>query len=167
MGHGDEPKMDDLKKLLRRLDGLDGSKNLGKKGQQQSETQSRGYVGALRGAPVASDQEAGASQPTGKDEPRRSRSVIYVAAATAALISTVTAYMMLSWQAGTPNRATGPLPSEPVVPSTFDQRGPSGGSDARGGVTFPAGDLIRQAERHQGAVGPAAVSETAAEPGGR
>lgn len=166
MGHGDEPKMDDLKKLLRRLDGLDGSKSLGKKGQQ-SETQSRGYVGALRGAPAASDQDESTSQPTGKKEVRPSRSAIYVAAATAALISTVTAYMMLSWQAGTPKRATGPLPSEPVVPSTFDQRGPSGGSDARGGATFPAEDLIRQAERHQGAVGSAAVSETAAGPEGR
>lgn len=150
--------MDELKKLLRRLDGLDGSKSLGKK-TQQAEAQQRGYVGALRGAPVAArERDDQASPNTAPKETRTSRSAVYAAALTAALISTVTVYLMLSWQAGSPRRATGPHSPESVVPSTFDQR-PSapGGSDARGGATSPLDDLVRQAERY-GTTGEAAVA---------
>lgn len=172
MGHDDEPRMDELKKLLRRLDGLDGGKSLAKKAQQ-AEAQQRGYVGALRGAPVgAQDRDEPAPLQTAPKGPRSSRSAVYVAAATAALISTVTVYMLLAWQGASPKRATGPLPADPVVPSTFDGR-PSapGGSDARGGATPPAGDLgdlVRQAERHPGALGPGvAAGEVLTEPASR
>lgn len=146
MGHSDEPRMDELKKLLRRLDGLDGSQSLAKKAEQ-AEAQQRGYVGALRGAPVAGRDEAVA--PPAPDKARKSsRSAIYVAAATAAVISTVTVYMMMTWQSAPGGRATGPLPSQPIVPSQLDYRAPGpGGSDAGRDVPQTVEDLVRQAER--------------------
>ncbi len=168
MGHGEEPRMDELKKLLRRLDGLDGSKSLAKTAQH-AEGQQRGYVGALRGAPVASqDRETLAASETAPNERRSSRSAVYVAAMTAAAISTVTVYMLLAWQDASPERATGPHPVEPVMPSSFEPRPPaSGGSDARGGAIVPDGDLVRQAERIEGAAGPSADGDAATGPGGR
>lgn len=153
MGHSDEPRMDELKKLLRRLDGLDGSKSLTKKAQQ-AEAQQRGYVGALRGAPAADREEPGAV-PSAPKEPKPSRSAVYVAAAAAAVISTATVYMMLTWQSAPEGRVTGPLPSVPIVPSNLDTRSPGpGGSDAGGGAPQTVEDLVRQAERLHGAGAP-------------
>lgn len=166
MGHGEEPRMDELKKLLRRLDGLDGNKSLAKTAQQ-ADSQQRGYVGALRGAPVGGGRdEAAPAEDTGKG--RSSRSAMYVAALTAALISTVSVYLMMTWQATTPQRATGPAPSKPVVPSTFDPDAPgAGGSDARGGSTRMPQDLVRQAERQALTAGEGAARESGPAPGGR
>lgn len=168
MGHGEEPRMDELKKLLRRLDGLDGNKSLAKKAQN-AEGQQRGYVGALRGAPVAPQEgETSAASETAPNERRTSRSAVYVAALTAALISSLTVYMLLAWQEASPKRATGPHPVEPVMPSTFEPRPPApGGSDARGGTTVPDRDFVRQAERTEGATGPNAAGDAETEPGGR
>ena len=92
MGHSDEPKLDELKKLLRRLDGLDGSKSLAKKAEE-TDGDPRGYVGALRGTPVVAGDEIGS---TPSPSAKKSNSAVYVAAATAALISTVTVYLFMS-----------------------------------------------------------------------
>jgi len=98
MGRREEPRMDELKKLLRRLDGLDGDKGLG---QTAQEIDQRGYVGALRGAPVAGaadEHREIALPPPRAREAKPSGAGVYMAAATAALISTVTVFLLMSWQ---------------------------------------------------------------------
>jgi TPR repeat protein len=94
MGRRDEPKMDELKKLLRRLDGLDGDKSLVKKTQEEDQ---RGYVGALRGAPMSDDGDM-PSLPQPEKAKASSGAAVYMAAATAALISTVTVFFIMTWQ---------------------------------------------------------------------
>jgi hypothetical protein len=143
MGHTDEPKMDDLKRLLRRLDGLDGSKSLAK--AQEAEEEHRGYVGALRGAPVIGGEEPPPSivPPAPKTT---SNSGVYIAAATAALISTVTVYLMMSWQQPAPvNRGAGPASSQPVVPSKLDFKSTGTGAGQR--QSTDADGLVRRAEQ--------------------
>jgi TPR repeat protein len=93
--------MEELKKLLRRLDGLDGDKSLTKRTE---EPEQRGYVGALRGAPVSGPDDIVAPPPPRKQKERQaetgksSGAAVYVAAATAALISTFTVFMIMTWQ---------------------------------------------------------------------
>ena len=50
MRRRDEPKLDDLKKLLRRLESIGVDPGIG--GPGTSQEPQTGYVGALRGAPV-------------------------------------------------------------------------------------------------------------------
>jgi TPR repeat protein len=142
MGHTDEPKMDDLKRLLRRHDGLDGSKSLAK--AQEAEEEHRGYVGALRGAPVIGGEEPPPSivPPPPKTT---SNSGVYIAAATAALISTVTVYLMMSWQQPAADRGAGPGSSQPVVPSKLDFKSPGTGAGQR--QSTDADGLVRRAEQ--------------------
>lgn len=120
MGQTSEPRMDELKRLLRRLDGLDGS--VAKK-VPETALEQRGYVGALRGAPVPGDEDyvpAGALAAAGEVK-RSSNSAVYVAAVTAAIISTVTVYLMMTWQEGPDKRGAGPLPSsDQILPSKLD-----------------------------------------------
>jgi TPR repeat protein len=138
--------MDDLKRLLRRLDGLDGSKSLAK-ATQEAEAEHRGYVGALRGAPVIGGEEPPPSiLPPPPKAP--SNSGVYIAAATAALISTVTVYLMMSWQQPAPvNRGEGPASaSQPVVPSKLDFRSPDPAASGQRQSTDADG-LVRRAEQ--------------------
>jgi len=145
MGHSDEPKMDELKKLLRRLDGLDGSKSLAKKTQETGEDQ-RGYVGALRGAPAPGDDGIAHVLPLPKAKPS-SNSAALVAAAVAALISTVTVYLVMSSQPGPGNQGAGPLPStERVVPSKLELRQPTGTNGAGQRESNTAAGIVRSAE---------------------
>jgi hypothetical protein len=89
--------MDELKKLLRRLDGIDTDK-----GTKTQQAEQRGYVGALRGAPAEAGAEVAISfarpvaQP--KSKAPSSKMSPLAAAAAAAMVSTVTVFLLLSWQ---------------------------------------------------------------------
>lgn len=108
MRRRDEPKLDDLKKLLRRLESIGVDSSLG--GSGTSQEQQTGYVGALRGAPVAVVAEAEPVRPSrafdslsyGADEARtasKPRSTgmasIVIGAATAAIVSSLAVGVLL------------------------------------------------------------------------
>lgn len=143
MGHRDEPKMDELKKLLRRLDGLDGDRGLAKKGQQ-AEAEQRGWVGALRGTPALAGVDSLPVPAPGA----RSRSVgpAILAAATAAIISTVTMYMVMSQAPLQGNRAVTPQPAGSVTPGKLDMREPAPSGTAKQQSTDSADGLVRRAD---------------------
>ncbi|WP_072394433.1 hypothetical protein [Hyphomicrobium sp. CS1GBMeth3] len=141
--------MDDLKRLLRRLDGLDGSKGL-TKNAEQPEAEQRGYVGALRGAPVHGDEETEVATSVAAQGVKKGPSApIFLAALIAAVVSTVTVYMVMSAQDGPGGRGAGSPPaSERVVPSKLDYAPPAvpGGTAPR--QSNDAIDaLIRRAEQ--------------------
>lgn len=143
MGHTDEPKMDELKRLLRRLDGLDGSKGSSKAGP--SEAEQRGYVGALRGAPQHED-EASPALAALPVEKKASNSAVFVAAVAAAAISTMTVYLVMSWQGNQINQGAGPVPSaQPIVPSKLDFK-PNMPAAPGGRQSDTADTLVRRAE---------------------
>ena len=130
MRPADEIKMDELKKLLRRLDGLDGSKST-ESAAQQAEAEQRGYVGALRGAPLHGDQDPFPAPPL--KERKTSVAAVYMAAAAAAVISTVTVYLVMSWQGAPAGEGAGATPSsDRVVPSRLEFKPhDANGSEAR------------------------------------
>jgi len=130
MGRSEEPKMDELKKLLRRLDGLEGKGP--NKAAPDVETTQRGYVGALRGTPVAGDEDLAVEVPVPAPQ-RSSGGAIFLAAIAAAVISTVTVYFLVARppmerEAGpVPSASQGPLPSKlelksPPPPAAPGQR---------------------------------------------
>jgi TPR repeat protein len=153
MGHRDEAKMDELKKLLRRLDGLDTDKSLAK-GSQGAGADQRGYVGALRGAPVRDDEDvrkeakpADAAPPQAQYPPpgyRTSGAAVYVAAATAAVVSTILVFLLLSWQRGDGGRRLMPEPAS-GSPGRINLQQPASGGDPRRS-TDTADGLVRRAE---------------------
>jgi TPR repeat protein len=130
MGHSTEPKMDELKKLLRRLDGLEASKTAVKAGQG-SDAEQRGYVGALRGMPELSDDKPGS--PYTAKEPRSAAPAALWAAAAAALVSSVAAYLVITHNSDNSTEAR----HRPAVGQGYDQRGSTSMEDG----------LIRSAEQ--------------------
>ena len=152
MGHRDEAKMDELKKLLRRLDGLDTDKGL-TKGAQGAGADQRGYVGALRGAPVRDEEVRKDPQPLGVGATQAqfpppgyqsSGPAVYLAAATAAVVSTILVFLLLSWQQGDGNRRFLPEPASGNPERLNLQRPASGGQQNRS--TDTADGLVRRAE---------------------
>lgn len=143
MAHNVEPKMDELKRLLRRLDGLDGIKGVSKT-TQEVEADQRGYVGALRGAPITDEDGLPIAAPV--PERKASYSAVYIAAAAAAAISTATVYFVMS-QAQKVDQGVVPS-SERVVPSKLDFRTPEPGGPGqqRQSTDTPEG-LVRRAEQ--------------------
>lgn len=140
MGHTDEPKMDELKKLLRRLDGLDGNKGKG----GPSEEDQRGYVGALRGTPRP-DEAPATSHPIATEKPG-SNSAVFIAAAAAAAISTFTVYLIMSGQSTPGSQGAGPVPSsQQFVPSKLEYA-PAQPSAPAGRQSDTADILVRRAE---------------------
>lgn len=143
MGRFDEPKMDDLKRLLRRLDGLDGKGP--NKPAQESETTQRGYVGALRGTPMVDDGEL-AIEIAVPAAAKSSGAAIFFAAVAAAVFSTVTVYFLLSRPPV--DREAGPVPSssQGAVPSRLELKSPppATGSGRQSADTDET--LIRRAE---------------------
>lgn len=91
MVHSTEHKMDELKKLLRRLDGLEAGKGV-IKAAEAGDADQRGYVGALRGTP---DADA-ADPPPGKNETAAGSPAALWAAALLAIVSSVGAYLAMS-----------------------------------------------------------------------
>jgi TPR repeat protein len=154
MAHNVEPKMDELKRLLRRLDGLDGGKSAAKAAPEgEAEAEQRGYVGALRGAPVT-DQDDDFTAPVVPAAMRRSsNSAIYVAAAAAAVVSTATVYLVMSWQGDRVGQGETPVPStERAAPSKLDFRTPQPGSNEQPRQSNDQADgLVRRAEQLLGA----------------
>jgi TPR repeat protein len=152
MGHRDEAKMDELKKLLRRLDGLDTDKSLTKASQGVG-TDQRGYVGALRGAPVRDEEARKEPQPLGVDTAQAqfpppgyqaSGAAIYIAAATAAVVSTILVFLLLSWQRGDGGRRLMPEPAS-VNPGRINLQQPASGGEQRRS-TDSADGLVRRAD---------------------
>lgn len=153
MGHRDDSKMDELKRLLRRLDGLDADRSLSKSGQVTAADQ-RGYVGALRGAPVQEGQSPKDSRPSAaeplKPPPPGSRphgsAAVYVAAATAAVVSTVLVFLLLSWQRGDVDRRYMPAPASGTPGKVNLQQPASGGGVFDKRVADTAEGLVRRAD---------------------
>lgn len=147
MGHTDEPKMDELKRLLRRLDGLDASKGVDRSAQQ-AEADQRGYVGALRGAPVHGEQHPVAAAPP-TDPSKSSSKAIVIAAMMAAALSTATVYFIMSSQKDPGSLGAGPVPSsERVVPSKLEFKPPEVSGPGQTSPSETADVLLRRAERY-------------------
>jgi hypothetical protein len=92
MAPSDETKMAELKRLLRRLDGLDSRRSAGANSNEDAEQ--RDYVGTLRGA---LDPEEGIAPIAEKPQQTVSpRSAALLAGVIAALISTATVYVLMS-----------------------------------------------------------------------
>lgn len=144
MGHTDEPKMDELKRLLRRLDGLDGSRGLTKPAEE-AEGEPRGYVGALRGAPAPGEDGEPMSVSPPPKEKKASAVAITLAAVAAALISTVTVYLVMSAQKDGASRDAVAPAAQPVVPSKLDYKPSEPGSVQR--QSMDTADLVRRAEQ--------------------
>lgn len=135
MARHDEPKLDELKKLLRRLDGLDGDKSLGKTPQ---ETEQRGYVGALRGAPAPDPEEARKPAPASA----KTSTNIYVAAVLAAAVSALTVFLVMSWQG-----RLGGMGHLKTSPGTFELNQPAAGARSTDPQqTDTASGLVRRAD---------------------
>jgi hypothetical protein len=117
MGRRDEPKLDELKRLLKRLETmevdskLEGSRKPATGVTQPASGPATGYVGALRGAVSVDDTRASYSdtdEPYDEEElPRSSRSgqrssgpaSVVLGAATAAVISSVVAIGLVLYTA--------------------------------------------------------------------
>lgn len=156
MGHRDDAKMDELKKLLRRLDGLDADRSLSKAAQAPAVDQ-RGYVGALRGAPVSGDESPKEPRLTAADLAHQAQfpppgyrpaggAAVYVAAATAAVVSTVLVFLLLSWQRGDVDRRYMPEPASGTPGKLNLQQPASGGGAADKRTADMAEGLVRRAD---------------------
>lgn len=140
-----EPKMDDLKRLLRRLDGLDGGQGHVRSSEEQADAEERGYVGALRGAPLHEHDDADPAGPALADQGAKTgtSAPIFLAALIAALVSTVTVYIVMSAQDAPNGQGAGSPPaSERVVPSKLV---PGGAAPTQSNEAIDA--LIRRAEQ--------------------
>lgn len=146
MGHGDEAKLDELKRLLRRLDGLDAGKGLGKASAEADDDDQRGYVGALRGTPAVQDEDS-PSRLTALAEKKFGNSAIYIAAAVAAAISTVTVYLLMSQPEGPGARGARPaVPPERAMPSKLEMPSGPSGATGSGQNQDVVNGLVRKAE---------------------
>ncbi len=146
MGHSDEPKLDELKRLLRRLDGLDGSKGLGKAADEASDDDQRGYVGALRGTPLVQGEDA-VPGPSTTAEKKSPNSAIYIAAAAAAVISTATVYLFMSEPDEPGARGARPAaPLERAAPSKLEMPAVPPGGAGPGQSQDAVNALVRKAE---------------------
>jgi TPR repeat protein len=116
MAPSDEPKMNELKRLLRRLDGLDSHRQAS---GSTSDSEQRDYVGTLRGAP---DQDEFA--PAQSDEQRNvsAKSAALLAAVIAAIVSTATVYVLMSAE----TRISIPRTVEPTVAPATGTATPTG-----------------------------------------
>ncbi len=148
MGRRDEPKLDDLKKLLRRLENIEVDSALGGGASSQHDLASQpgGYVGALRGAPVAAvdelEENRSRSHPGAysyaSETPRQSggkprssgTASIVIGAATAAIVSSLAAVALLLWT-GVQGPKMGPDTRLPQTPAKLPALGaPLGTSQA-------------------------------------
>jgi hypothetical protein len=131
MAPNNETKMAELKRLLRRLDGLDGRRSSGAHADGDSEQ--RDYVGTLRGAPELEDGTAQIVEaPPSNVSPK---SAALLAGVIAAMISTATVYVLMSAE----DRVVTPSAGRPIetVPT-----GSASPSNDRGDASM---ELIRSA----------------------
>lgn len=131
MAPSDEPKMDELKRLLRRLDGLD-ARRAGPGSAGPDESEQRDYVGTLRGAPELDGVDAPAPVETRNVSPK---SAALLAAVIAGIVSTATVYVLMSAE----ERVTAPVISPPI---DGPAKGTASPANDRGDATM---DLVRSA----------------------
>jgi hypothetical protein len=155
MGRRDEPKLDELKRLLKRLETMEvDSKLEGSRKPAPEVTQpASGYVGALRGAVAVDDVDArgAASQRSGtydsfddEELPRSPRSgqrstgpaSIVLGAATAAVVSSVVAIGLVLYTADKDKPGDGSnrlsfVAPEPATPATHPAGAPERPGDAQ------------------------------------
>ncbi len=117
MGRRDEPKLDELHRLLRRLEYMevDKSPEPSQRGSSDAAQQAPGYVGALRGAPTiessltrrpTKDEPVAIDFMEHSDSPRSSgTSSVVIGATTAAVVSSMVVVGLLLWIQG---KETGP-----------------------------------------------------------
>jgi hypothetical protein len=152
MGRRDEPKLDDLKKLLRRLENIEVDSALGGgvHSQHDRAPQPGGYVGALRGAPVTVTDEIEADRSRGElgafsypsetpgrsgSKPRSSGTAsIVIGAATAAIVSSLAAVALLLWTGGQ-GAKLGPDTRLPETPAKLPALGAPMGTSRAGAVS--------------------------------
>lgn len=124
VARGNEPELDEIKKLLRRLDALGGEQVRAAPAQRIEAWPSVPARPVSTGAPVGAQalvtRDVPAMAPHPSRKPKRSRSAIYAIGATAAVISTVAASILLVWLAAPARPVTGPLPPELVAPNALD-----------------------------------------------
>lgn len=131
MAPNDEPKMDELKRLLRRLDGLDARRSA-PGGANAAEAEQRDYVGTLRGAPDLDDVAAPTPSETRSVSPK---SAALLAAVIAGIVSTATVYVLMSAEERMTTPATSPLLDGPA-------KGTASPANDRGDATM---ELVRSA----------------------
>jgi hypothetical protein len=130
MGRRDEPELDELSKLLRRLETMEAAPKHESARQPEPEPQAE-YVGALRGAAPAKFSEGGsgpaydarsyrahAAQPSTQKTGSSSTSAIIIGAVTAAAVSSVIVAGLVLWTGGSQSdgerRLTFYAPTEPT-----------------------------------------------------
>lgn len=106
MAPNDEPKMDEIKRLLRRLDGLD-ARRAATGSISPAESEQRDYVGTLRGAP---ELDEGAVDVPEQSQHISPKSAALLAAVIAVILSTATVYVLMSAE----NRITAPAANPPI-----------------------------------------------------
>jgi hypothetical protein len=135
MGRRDEPKLDELQKLLRRLEYMDVDKAAEPSREEPASTapQGPGYVGALRGAPTTSESkelvpyaapESDTAGVSDRSNGARSSSAapIVIGATTAAVVSSMIVVGLLLWTQGKEGGTTdaGPQRLNFVAPADTD-----------------------------------------------
>ncbi len=131
MAPNDEPKMDELKRLLRRLDGLD-ARRAASGSTNPAESEQRDYVGTLRGAPELDDVAVPVPEQSQNVSPK---SAALLAAVIAAILSTATVYVLMSAE----DRMTAPAASPPI---SGPPKGTASPANNRDGATM---ELVRSA----------------------
>jgi hypothetical protein len=111
MGRRDEPKLDELQRLLRRLEYMEVDKTpeLSQEPAPDTASSGSGYVGALRGAPTIgttenrhySGHELAADDASGHARPRSSGTAsVVIGSTTAAVVSSIVVVGLLLWTQG-------------------------------------------------------------------
>lgn len=179
MRRRDEPKLDDLKKLLRRLETIEADGGHGGRDSAHDRSSNSEYVGALRGAAVVVEPEgdgvrAGAGaygrnsdvSENSSSKPRQSSMAsIVIGAATAAIVSSLAVVAMLLWTGGQGARVA---PDSRVPASAPKLPAPGAPSQAGPALNYvPA--IPRPAQADDGssrmpAVAPAETSPTPSQP---
>jgi hypothetical protein len=162
MGRRDQPKLDELQRLLRRLEHMEVDKGSepSRKAAADSASKSSGYVGALRGAPTVDDPgESAGYDPfepqvefdSGSSGRQRSSSTasIVIGATTAAVVSSLVVVGLLLYTQGNDGKSSDDQRLNFVVP-TQKNEGPALGRTPGGGSSSPgeAQTLLQRADVH-------------------
>lgn len=162
MGRRDQPKLDELQRLLRRLEHMEVDKGgePSKKAAAEAASKSSGYVGALRGAPTVGDAgESPAYDPyateidfdPGSSARQRSSSTasIVIGATTAAVVSSLVVVGLLLYTQGRDGKSTDGQRLNFVVPMQKEEA-PAVGRTPAGGSSSPsdAQNLLQRADVH-------------------
>lgn len=95
MGRNEDPQMDNLRRLLRRLERLKGAEDTGER--ERSPALPRVYVGPLRGAPVSVNMDDRPPARLMPSEQKPSRMPILVATLAVVILSSATVGVAMSW----------------------------------------------------------------------